>query len=83
MTEYVPGVCNIGGAERGRRMRLGILAAAFFVVGLVLLLALGWPAWLRLGLALPAAGAAANVLQVRRRFCAGFAWAGVANLKSS
>lgn len=76
---YVPGVCNIGGPERGRRAALGWLATLATLVGLAALVALGAPSWTRLVLALPASGAASGFLQARRGFCAGYASAGVLN----
>ncbi len=76
---YVPGVCNIGPWEIRRRRAF---AMAGFVVAAILLLALvmsGAPGELRLLVLLPAWGGMFSWLQARRRFCAGFAIAGISN----
>jgi hypothetical protein len=79
MTEYVPGVCNIGPAEIGRRRRAGHVGSAATLVLLALLLRARAPRPARLLVALPATSAASGYLQARRRFCAGFGARGVAN----
>ena len=76
---YVPGVCNIGGAEIRERLRFGwgglvvtvVLAAAFFVFRV--------PAPWRFFLFLPATLAAVGFLQAAFRFCANFGMRGVFN----
>lgn len=77
--EYESGVCNIGPGEIAHRMnlaRLGLLVTLGF---LALLLLTDVPQLLRFAVALPAWGTAVAYLQVRRRFCAGFAARGVFN----
>jgi hypothetical protein len=76
---YVPGVCNIGGAERAQRRRVGwgglaitVLLWAAFIVFRV---SAGW----RLFLILPAGTAATGFLQSALHFCAGFGMRGVFN----
>jgi hypothetical protein len=77
---YRPGVCNIGPHEIARRRRGGYaLFAVTIVLGLVLV-ALGAPPVARALVALPLAAGFATWLQARRRFCAGFAFAGIRNL---
>jgi len=74
---YVPGVCNIGGAEIRERLRFGwgglvvtvVLAAAFFVFRV--------PAPWRFFLFLPATLAAVGFLQAAFHFCANFGMRGV------
>jgi hypothetical protein len=77
---YAAGRCNIGPAEIARRRRFGHASVAATVVLLVLLLLIDAPAWMRLLLFLPAAGAAAGYLQAALRFCADYGWRGVFNL---
>ena len=76
---YQPGVCNIGPAEISRRRQIGFLALIGAVSIAALLLAVDAPAWTRLALALPVAGALEGFIQARERFCAGFAMAGLQN----
>jgi hypothetical protein len=79
MSEYRPGVCNIGPAEVARRRRAGhAAAAATLALAAVLVLARA-PRPARLLLALPAAAAASGYIQARRRFCAGFGSRGIRN----
>lgn len=77
--EYVPGVCNIGSAEIGRRRMAGHIGAAATLAGIIGLLAIDAPSLARLLVALPAAGAASGYLQAREQFCAGFGSAGIYN----
>lgn len=76
---YVPGVCNIGLAEIGRRRRSawsGLVATG------VLWAALAWlgaPAPWRLLLFFPALVAAAGFFQARMRFCAYFGFSSLFN----
>ena len=76
---YVPGVCNIGPMEIRRRRAFGIAGFAAALVLFVVLVAVDAPAWTRLILLLPLMGGTFSWLQARRRFCAGFAMAGIAN----
>ncbi|HEX6655165.1 MAG TPA: hypothetical protein VF153_03030, partial [Candidatus Limnocylindria bacterium] len=73
------GRCNIGPAEITRRRRLGHAAALVTLVAFAALLLLSAPAWTRLLLFLPAAGAAAGYLQAALHFCADYGWRGVFN----
>jgi hypothetical protein len=76
---YVPGACNIGEYEIRRRRRSAIAGFAIAAAVLVGLLAADLPAWTRLVVLIPAWGAAVTWLQARRRFCVGFAAAGISN----
>ncbi len=81
--QYIPGVCNIGPAERRRRRMQGILALLVAAVWLAFLLithaAWGW----RVLLILPIAGAATGFLQDYYHFCAGFGMKGIYNVINS
>jgi hypothetical protein len=76
---YQPGVCNIGPAEIRQRRMSGYLGLAVSVVFLVLAFALGWPAWVRLFVALPVALAATGFLQAAFHFCVRFGTQGLFN----
>ena len=76
---YVPGVCNIGPWEIRRRRTFGIIGFAAAIVLFVALVAAGAPPIARLLVLLPTWGGAFSWLQARRRFCAGFAVAGISN----
>ena len=77
--EYRAGACNIGPAEITRRRRSGLASVA--IAGLVALglVVVGAPTWLRLIVFLPLVGGIVGLEQARRRFCAGFAMAGIRN----
>jgi hypothetical protein len=78
-TGYVPGVCNIGPYELARRRRGAIVG--FVVAGLiaVALVAIDAPTFARAFVLLPLWGAFVSALQVRRRFCVGFAMGALRN----
>jgi len=76
---YQPGVCNIGPAEIRQRRMSGYLGLAVAVVFLGLAFALGWPAWVRLLVALPVALAATGFLQAAFHFCVKFGTQGLFN----
>ena len=76
---YVAGACNIGPYEIRRRRQSALVGVAIAAVVLVALIALDLPAWTRLVVLFPAWGAATTWLQARRRFCVGFAMAGITN----
>lgn len=79
-TTYVPGVCNIGPAERRKRMQLGWAGLIVVAVALVAFVALGVPDLWRLLIVIPAAAAANGFLQSAMHFCVGFAMRGLYNL---
>ncbi|MGP1673992.1 MAG: hypothetical protein ACTS8Z_02115 [Candidatus Limnocylindrales bacterium] len=77
--DYRAGACNIGPAEIARRRRSGLVTVGFAVVVAIGLVAVGAPPWTRLIVLLPLAGGIIGLEQARRRFCAGFAMAGIRN----
>jgi len=76
---YQPGVCNIGPAEIRQRRLTGFIGLAFAVAFLVLAFALGWPAPVRLIVAIPVAIAATGFLQAAFHFCVRFGTQGLFN----
>ena len=76
---YQAGACNIGPAEIGRRRRSAILLTVVAAVAAAAILVADVPPLGRLVFLPFAAGAAINWLQVVRRFCVGFAAAGLQN----
>jgi hypothetical protein len=76
---YVPGACNIGPWEIRRRRAFAIVGFAVAAAILAGMIAAGTPAAARLVLLVPLWGGAFSWLQARRRFCAAFALAGIAN----
>jgi len=80
MSEYRPGVCNIGRAEIARRKRVGWIGAiATAVLWLVLVFFHVSAVW-RLMLFFTAVIAAIGFLQAYMHFCADFGFRGVFNL---
>ena len=81
MSDYQPGVCNIGRVEIARRKRVGwIGVVATVVLSLVLVLFHVSAVW-RLLLFVTAIFAAIGFLQAYMRFCAGFGFRGVFNFE--
>lgn len=81
--QYIPGVCNIGPAERRKRRMggyLGLIVAIILLIVLIVIKA-AW-AW-RLFLVLPLAAAASGFLQDALHFCAGFGMKGLYNVINS
>lgn len=76
---YQAGACNIGPAEIARRRRAGLTGVAIAVAIAVVLIAIGAPWWMRLAMFPPLAGGLVSLEQARRRFCVGFAMAGIRN----
>lgn len=83
LQKYIPGVCNIGPAERAGRRRNGLISLVITFVLLEILLILHAPKAWRLILFLPAAGAASGFLQDLFHFCAGFGLKGLYNVANS
>lgn len=77
---YQAGACNIGPYEIRRRRTSGLLGVGAAVALGAALLAVGAPAPARLLVLVPLWGGLISLLQARRRFCVGFALAGIANL---
>jgi hypothetical protein len=76
---YRAGACNIGPQEIARRRRAGLVAIGIAAVVAVVLVVIDAPAVLRLAVFPPLASGLVSLEQVRRRFCVGFALAGLRN----
>lgn len=81
--EYIPGVCNIGAAERARRRLNGVISSLIAIILLAYLLIVDAPVAWRLLLIVPIAGAASGFLQDAMHFCAGFGLKGIYNVINS
>ena len=81
--EYIPGMCNIGPAERRRRRMGGIAGTVVTIALFAILVAVDAPLWWRLILLFPAAGAATGFLQDALHFCVGFGMKGIYNVINS
>lgn len=77
---YIPGMCNIGPAERRRRRIGGIVGTIVTVALLIILISAKVPHIWRLVLIVPASGAATGFLQDAFHFCAGFGMRGLYNV---
>jgi hypothetical protein len=76
LDKYVPGVCNIGGADVRARATVGWIGVAGTILVAAVVLALDpHPAFMLLA-AVPVYVAATGHLQARARFCVGYAAAG-------
>jgi len=80
---YIPGVCNIGPAERRQRRMMGFVSLAATGVLLAILLLIDAPVLWRLLIVIPASGAATGFLQDRLHFCVGFGLKGIFNVINS
>ena len=78
-TGYRAGACNIGPEEIARRRRGGLTGVGIAVAIGIGLVAIGAPAWTRVLVFPFLAGGLISLEQVRRRFCVGFAMAGLRN----
>jgi hypothetical protein len=81
--EYRPGVCNIGPREIARRRAFGVAGVVSAVVLGALLLAVDASPLVRAIVVFPLWGAIISFEQARRRFCAGFAFAGIRSVAGS
>jgi len=77
---YVPGVCNIGPAERRQRQTMGWIGLAITFAALAAFVIFDVPTAVRVLVAIPAALAANGFLQSALHFCVGFAMRGLYNL---
>lgn len=82
-SEYIPGMCNIGPAERQMRRVTGFLSLSSGVILLIVLVMTDAPSVWRLLLFIPFAGAASGFLQDAFHFCAAFGLKGVYNVINS
>ena len=74
---YRPGVCNIGPREVAKRRAFGVVGIAVAVALGALLLVVDAPPLARILVLLPLWGGLISLEQARRKFCAGFARAGI------
>jgi len=81
--EYRPGACNIGRREIARRRAYGVAGVVSAVVLGAILLAVDSPPLARAMVVFPLWGAIIGFEQARRRFCAGFAFAGIRSVAGS
>jgi len=81
--EYRPGACNIGPREIARRRAIGVAGIVSAVVVAAVLVAVDAPPLARAIVVFPLWGAIISFEQARRRFCAGFAFAGIRSVSGS
>jgi len=77
--EYIPGVCNIGPAERRARAMGGWLGLIVTIILWCIFIFAHTPQLWRFFILLPASMAATGFLQSAMHFCAGFGMKGVFN----
>jgi len=80
MTEYIPGVCNIGYAEIQGRRRVGLIGIGVSFLLFVSFMLFHIPVIYRIIIFFPLISAAAGFLQAYFHFCAGFGFRGVYNV---
>ena len=80
---YQPGVCNIGPHEIAKRRAFGIAGLGIAAVLAIALVVLDAPAIARAIVLLPLWGSLISLEQARRKFCAGFAYAGIRSVAGS
>ncbi len=81
--EYRPGVCNIGPREIAKRRAFGVAGVISSVVLGLALVAIDAPPIARAIVIIPLWGAIISLEQARRKFCAGFAYAGIRSVSGS
>ena len=80
MSDYVPGVCNIGGREILRRRAVGIAALVFALIsGYTLYAAENLTRSARWGIFFPLFVSAIGFIQARNKFCLAYGLAGTFN----
>jgi hypothetical protein len=79
-SHYIPGICNIGPAERRLRRIAGFVGIGLTIALLTILVVIGAPRYVRLILVIPASAAAVGLLQDVFHFCAGFGMKGLYNV---
>ena len=75
--DYRPGVCNIGPREVAKRRAFGVVGVAVAMALGAVLVAIDAPPLARGLVLLPLWGGLVSLEQARRKFCAGFAAAGI------
>ena len=78
-TEYVPGVCNIGGGEVRRRQFVALVGLFFSIASLIALIVMNAPREARIGIFFPLLVASVGYVQSRSKFCLAFGFAGTFN----
>jgi hypothetical protein len=81
--EYRPGACNIGPREIAKRRAAGIAGIVAAVVLGLALVAIDAQPIARALVLVPLWGAIVSLEQARRKFCAGFAYAGIRSVTGS
>ena len=81
--EYIPGVCNIGPAERAKRRQTGYIGLLAALILMVTLVAIGAPRGWRLLLIIQLSAASLGFLQDAFHFCIGFGLKGLYNVINS
>lgn len=81
--EYRPGACNIGPREIAKRRAFGVAGVVSAVVAGAALLAVDAPPLTRAIVFFPLWGGIVSLEQARRKFCAGFAFAGIRSVAGS
>ena len=81
--EYRSGACNIGPREIAKRRAYGIAGLVSAAVMAVILVAVDAPPLARALVVFPLWGGIISLEQARRRFCAGFAYAGIRSVAGS
>jgi hypothetical protein len=81
--DYRPGVCNIGPREIAKRRAFGVAGVVSSVVLAIALVAIDAPPIARAIVLFPLWGAIISLEQARRKFCAGFAYAGIRSVTGS
>lgn len=80
---YRPGACNIGPREIAKRRAYGIAGIVSSAVLGIVLVAIDAPQVARAIVLIPLWGAIISLEQARRKFCAGFAYAGIRSVSGS
>jgi hypothetical protein len=81
--DYRPGVCNISPREIAKRRAFGVSGIIASAVLGIVLVAIDAPHIARAIVLFPLWGAMISLEQARRKFCAGFAYAGMRSVNGS
>ena len=81
--DYRPGACNIGPREIAKRRAYGVAGIVATGVLGIALVSLDAPQIARAIVLIPLWGAIISLEQARRKFCAGFAYAGIRSVNGS
>ena len=78
-TDYLPGVCTIGGGEVRRRQFVALVGLFFSITSLIALIVMNAPREARIGIFFPLLVASVGYVQSRSKFCLAFGFAGTFN----